>query len=335
MLIGLSFVFAIVVHETGHLIGSKFDGATLKAFVLFGHALVKESDGRYSIRRAPGLFGQCVTRPAGEDAPAVATIIGGPIANLLTGGLFIIISVVSFFRWSRYMDLINSPSYERNRGLFLFGLFVCNLVVLVLNLYLGVSNLIASPKTRNDGDTLKEARRSTRHLKAYNNILTIACELIDGKSYMDMDEGLFSIYPGKAFSSLFADIFLFGYYRKLEERVKDKEISDDCRHDDCEKYIARIEDKCSFGAVDIDEEEWAIEERILEALFFGRGELLSKKDYSSAREWLYDCALAAGKKSENALGLLWLGSEHEVRDLYRGDWKCAREIVEERIRRTA
>lgn len=211
-----------------------------------------------------------------------------------------------------------------------FGMFVCMAVASVLNIYLGIWNLIPEEGGSNDGATFVEVSKSGAHLQVYNNTLIIVCELVDGKSYAEIEPDLFK-NSTRGNSSLFIDMLLYDYYRSLELINRDKKLSKTQKYEDCRMSIDYIKNrnKLLYGTENSSEIE--VEERIIDALYCGSGRMYARtyaqKEYLSPREWLNDCALAAYSNDEIKRLLCCKASFAEYKCLYPGVWKSVSNII--------
>ena len=102
----------VIIHEAGHLVFGLLSGYSFTSFRIFSFMWIKEN-GKLRLKRLSlaGTAGQCLMTPpelVDGKMPVVLYNLGGSIMNLLTGGIFLVISL--FGPKDRSSGLQCSPS---------------------------------------------------------------------------------------------------------------------------------------------------------------------------------------------------------------------------------
>lgn len=98
VLVFVSFLIQIIIHESGHLIFGLLSGYTFVSFRVGSATFVKD-EGKWKIKKfnIPGTGGQCLLMPPeveNENFPFVLYNLGGIISNLIFGIIPIVIAIV-------------------------------------------------------------------------------------------------------------------------------------------------------------------------------------------------------------------------------------------------
>ena len=188
-------LITILIHEIGHLVFGLFSGYGFVHFEILGLSLEKINSG-VRIRKYKNIpVGQCLMYPKKISCNPSAMIVGGPVFNVLTGVVVIVIG-------------IGLDGIVFKTVLICFALL--NISLAVFNLFLGSDEC--------DGKTFLEIRRSKELKKAFNDILTICRFLRDGRSYMDMPEKLFECCMLSDCSSIRKEKAIHSYRYVYEKR---------------------------------------------------------------------------------------------------------------------
>lgn len=90
----LSYIFHVFVHESGHMLFGWLTGYRLVSFKIFNVVLVR-INGKIKRKKAviiPGILGQCIMSPKkikNGKAPFVILYLGGSLLNFIVGGVFL------------------------------------------------------------------------------------------------------------------------------------------------------------------------------------------------------------------------------------------------------
>lgn len=194
----LSVFLAVVLHETGHLIGGRLGGYRPAGFAVMGFMLHGGKLRRYD--RKVLNAGQCFMYCDDLDRKPYALILGGCVANLVLGTVFLAASAARIFMGLSAMSDVT--------------VLAVLAIPSAVNLCLGFSNLFFGSAT-SDGKTFSECRDSL-HIREYNSIMRITGCLIGGSMFSRMPEELFSFGDDWRTDSLSAEMRLYCYWRGCE-----------------------------------------------------------------------------------------------------------------------
>lgn len=184
-----ALVIAVPLHELGHLIGGAVTGYRFTSITVFGIRIYRDY-GRIGIcRQSNGPSGQCLMYPRFIGQNPVALITGGIAANVIVGMFFLAAGIVT--------DDIKK--------------MVACICIGGINLIMGLLNAVPDSPT-NDGSTLKDVLKSSRHVEIYNRIMMVYRELQNGRKYGELSEELLGA-PDIYDSTLSAELALYRYYR--------------------------------------------------------------------------------------------------------------------------
>jgi len=161
---------AVLIHETGHLVFGLITGYRFVSFKFLWFMLADTGTGKKLSLGGMAPPGQCLMYPAGSTAVPLMMILGGPLANLVSGMIFIIC-----------------------------GFSVTGIVYRIIALYFGAAGIAVGiynlfwGSVYSDGYTYREIKRDKDLGRIYNNIMLIYRELIRGRSYEDMPDHLFKL----------------------------------------------------------------------------------------------------------------------------------------------
>lgn len=173
MLIAFLSVFIhIVVHEAGHLICGLITGYRFSSFRIGNFMFVKEN-GKLCLKKysLAGTGGQCLMTPPelnDEQMPYVLYNLGGVIANTVLSAVCISLSLLC--RHNKYI-------------------FVTSIFCAFIGLILAFSNGLPFPikgLDSNDGNNIKNIRKSSKALKAFWIQMKIVEETSNGKRLKEM-----------------------------------------------------------------------------------------------------------------------------------------------------
>ncbi len=161
----LGTVLSVPIHESGHLAGGLLTGYKFVSFRIAGVKLVRDCTGFRLKKGSLTPIGQCIMTSDRMDRSPVLLILGGIAANLIFGGLLIILGIMS-------------QSYDEMA--FLTGAGGINAAV-------GVMNAIsASPYS--DAVTFIEVNRLAGGIELYNRLMCVYAELEKGKDISQISE---------------------------------------------------------------------------------------------------------------------------------------------------
>ena len=163
-------LFAVLIHEMGHLISGLLTGYRFMSFKLLWFSMEDTGNGKRFRIRGINPPGQCLMYPVKSNADPVMMILGGVVANLVSGMIFIV------------QGLVISEIVFKGIALYLG----------CIGITIGLYNLSLGSKY-SDGNTYREIRRDKEAGHIYNNIMTIYRYFSTGRSYADMPDLLFEI----------------------------------------------------------------------------------------------------------------------------------------------
>ena len=212
VMIPIGFLLCVILHETGHLVGGLLSGYAFSSFEIFGIKTVRNGHTlRISISDRP-CIGQCIMKPGSMAQEPGLLILGGVIANIFTGTVFLSLLMMEFFK-ETVPDLDGNflkRGFDKGICAEIFFLFFAG-----INLAAGLMNCLESNGT-NDGHTFADSKKSSFHTEAYNRIMMIYCEMNAGKKLSEMDTGLFK-FPDIYLSSLSAELSVYRFLRAREQ----------------------------------------------------------------------------------------------------------------------
>ena len=187
------FIFGIVMHELGHLIGGALGGYRLYYIEVFGLFLIKGDNG-YKVGRSKGVpVGQCIMYHEDLNKNPVSLIIGGLAANFL-----LVVSGIIMF-------IVTDGIVIRT----------VSLIVSISNLSLGLMNIFGS--TSSDGMTLKEVWGSKTASRVYNEIMVLYFLLGDPQNRLSVFPELEEAYNLEQMQAENESKIL----RKIDEQIAD------------------------------------------------------------------------------------------------------------------
>jgi len=194
-------ILAIFIHELGHMIFGLLSCYSFLHIEILGLSLEK-TGGRLRVRyykAAP--LGQCMMYSEDIERNPCFLIVGGVVANIVTGSGMIL------------LFLLLPKSFP---GIIL-------LILGSINLGLGICNLFWG-SDHSDGKALREVISSRQNRIYYNRLMLTGKYLREGLSYSDMPEKLFEPFgknTGKdRFSSLKKDMEIHILRYRLENGAK-------------------------------------------------------------------------------------------------------------------
>ena len=175
VMMGLSFILQIIIHEGGHLLFGYLKQFKFISFRIGSYVITKES-GKLKLSRyhLAGTAGQCLLEPSKPDYKSyIVYLLGGGISNLVFALLFLGIGILS-------SDLL--------LDIFSFSMFA-------LGLLLGLTNLIPLDLgIPNDGYNVYWLMRNSESEKSFYQQLMISKEMAEGKGLNEINEEYFEIY---------------------------------------------------------------------------------------------------------------------------------------------
>lgn len=173
----ISLPFVIVIHELGHLVCGKLSGYQFISLRLILFQWAKDKEGKIKFTRASSLFGvggQCLMNPVGEEKDFRFKLynLGGSLANLITGAIFLIPIFFVGHNWAQWLFIAGAVS-----------------------IFMALVNLIpsASGGFPNDGRNVKEAEKSEDAKNGFYRMLKANGEMALGKHLSDFDEDFFKL----------------------------------------------------------------------------------------------------------------------------------------------
>ena len=152
------FIFGILIHELGHLIGGIVSGYHFLFLEVLG-IMLERRNGKFKLKRVPMVsLGQCIMYHENVDKCAIPLVTGGIILNAVFGIAFIVLFFLGRSFWFVVRILFLSSG--------------------LANMSLALINLFGSKTS--DGVTLKEILYSNGQMKLYNTIML-------AYSYMDIE----------------------------------------------------------------------------------------------------------------------------------------------------
>lgn len=163
----LSFVVIIFIHELGHLVMGLLTGYKFVSFRMFRLHIQKE-EGKYKIynKGIPGTLGQCLMLPPkGKEVPIFWYNFGGVLFNLITA----LISIIVIFTSSSYWVLVTAN------------------IMFTLSLILGISNWMIADGVPNDGANYKSCKKYPESRLSFYYVTYINALLTQGKRLTEID----------------------------------------------------------------------------------------------------------------------------------------------------
>lgn len=193
----ITYLMQIIIHEAGHLIFGLLTNYKLIMFRVFRFALVRGTNGRFSLRisRCSGSYGQCLMLPPDkEHYPYILTTMGGIILNFITAAL----ASISIILYHPYIPFVHKL------GVILFVFYGYGFAALNLLPFSGSG-------TMTDGMVINVLSKNHFARVCNKSQLLAARHLIYGKTYGEIPLELLSV-PARA------DLSnpVIGYHKILE-----------------------------------------------------------------------------------------------------------------------
>ena len=214
----VSFILQIIIHEGGHLIFGKLAGFKFISFRIGSYVLTKEDKVKISRLSLPGTAGQCLMEPAQPSyMKYIGYLLGGSLCNLVAALLFFMISLVN-------QDLL--------LDIFSFSMFAVGLL-------LGLTNLVPLDLgLPNDGSNAYWITRNRDSMYSLYQQLMISKELTLGKGLDEVDDKYTVVYENANLNNPLnlcievnhaSKLIYQERYKeakRLLERIKDVDMSD-------------------------------------------------------------------------------------------------------------
>lgn len=195
----ISYYITIIVHELGHLVFGLITGYKFLYFRVANIALIKTKKTEIRKHNVSGSAGQCLLIPPEKNDSYFFMMAGGIFFNLVFGLASVMISVN--IRVPLVMQI-----FLRVNGL--------------IQILTAILNAIPRKKSwiENDGLCIKNLYKSNSARKCNMNQMIMIKELLEGKTYSEMDESLFYIEDDTNLKNdIIASTFLCNYYRDMEK----------------------------------------------------------------------------------------------------------------------
>lgn len=216
----ITFLFQVILHEIGHLLGGLFTGWAFLFIHIYRFVIIR-SDKGLGVRIVNDIGFQCIMYPKKADADAIPYTMGGCILNFLSAVISFIMlfyahisSILWLYTWSFF--------------LFAIGIFIMN----------GTSSI---KRLCNDKACYNLLKSNNRARVLHNIQLLIAKQLIKGLCYSEIGDESICFWHGVAMNDIEAYQLILEYYYYLDtdnymkqdtvlHRIKNREkISKDLR----------------------------------------------------------------------------------------------------------
>jgi hypothetical protein len=195
LLICLSILLQLIIHEFGHYIGGLLTGWHLIYLQIFRIAIVKKE--KYLKCKVVDSSGfQCIMYPDSVLSNAIIYTIGGCILNLL-------VAVISFL----CMFFVFRNPYL---WLLFWCLFISGIAFFIMNIKPHINTVC------NDGASYLLLKSDKRICMCHNNQLIIAKHLYNGLTYQQINKEIICMSPEVADNDLYAYQALLEYYYWLD-----------------------------------------------------------------------------------------------------------------------
>ena len=200
-----AFFLHIIVHEAGHLVFGLLTGYSYSSFRVGSFMWVKEN-GRLKMKRLSlaGTGGQCLMiPPESSDGtfPFALYLLGGPLANLLFGFIFLAL-------YFSFQHVMHFPVF-----LLMFGVF--NFLSFLLN---GIPMKLAL--VSNDGHNALSFAKDPHALHAFCTQMKVVEQISNGVRLKDMPEAWFSVPPAEEMgNSMSAALGVFACSRMMDQHL--------------------------------------------------------------------------------------------------------------------
>ncbi|MDO5570018.1 MAG: hypothetical protein Q4F97_00945 [Bacteroidales bacterium] len=189
----ICWIFQVIIHESGHLIGGLLTGYKFVSFRIFKNCIIKK-DGKFHLKylKIPGTGGQCLMAP-----PIDYNIKNVPFHVYNLGGVF-----MNFISFLVSITLLWNMSFSE-------PMFILISLNMVFSLFFFLLNIIPFNSTvTNDGYNSVLFKKNKTERLYFFKIIDINAQLSNGKRFRDIDESLFPVKSVNDNSSSF-EIQLF------------------------------------------------------------------------------------------------------------------------------
>ena len=193
----------VIIHEAGHLVFGLLSGYSFTSFRIFSFMWIKEN-GKLRLKRLSlaGTAGQCLMTPpelVDGKMPVVLYNLGGSIMNLLTGGIFLVISL-----------------FCTEGSLVWLAMLAFSLIGVMTALMNGIP--MRTAMIDNDGYNAMSLRENTEAMRAFWVQLSVASETAKGVRLKDMPAEWFELPSDEAMNNgMVAACGVFAANRLMEE----------------------------------------------------------------------------------------------------------------------
>lgn len=166
-------LLGVVLHELGHYVGGRLTGYRFVSFRVLKWLWARGGHGKLKFTTSPGVvLGQCLMEPPDDEATFRFMLynVGGVLANFITAAACFV-PMLFVPRESIWWD-------------FLLAWFVMNLVM-------GITNIVPIKKLTNDGANIQQARKSAQGKRALYIMLKANAEMTKGRRQIDFDDDFF------------------------------------------------------------------------------------------------------------------------------------------------
>ncbi len=215
LMIAVAFIFHIIAHEGGHLIGGLLSGYEFASFRVFNIMIVKR-DGKYLRKKFKmvGTGGQCLMappQPFRPDYPFRLFNLAGGLTNLIIAGICIAISIpiiVAASVSSGGSTLSDSPN--------LVWILLVLHPLIVAGIYCGVTNLVPMiiGGVANDGWNLAHLGKDPEARRILWLLLDVMAIINRGGQFRDMPEEWFQMDAKPDYNNTFQaalGVYRFNY----------------------------------------------------------------------------------------------------------------------------
>lgn len=174
VMIVVSFILQITIHEAGHLLFGKIAGFKFISFRIGSYVLTKEDKFKISRLRIAGTGGQCLMEPSKPDYNKyLGYLLGGSICNLVVAFFFFMLCL---FNQDLLIDIFSFS-------------------MLTVGMLLGLTNLIPMDiGIPNDGYNAYWITRNKDSMHSLYQQLMISKELVAGKGLDEVSDEYTSLY---------------------------------------------------------------------------------------------------------------------------------------------
>lgn len=162
----ITYIFQVVIHESGHLIFGLITGYRFSSFRILSKVIIKK-DGKLSLRiNASNGAGQCLMLPPKHHKPYILYNIGGIILDIISAFIF---SLIAF-----------------SNNTIGFHIRTFSLLISFMGVGSAVINGLPILIKNNDTDNCLKFKRHKATLHSYYTLLELLALLQDGKTYSEL-----------------------------------------------------------------------------------------------------------------------------------------------------